>query len=141
MGVIVAHTPYIMRGNSVLWLVDDSAADIEFLTEWMVLATFGTCCLGVVSGIIALIFAILTFRNKSNQDGKQVSGLIIDGRVMTTDELYRTHQEQNKEVSDVPDPFVRSSTENQAIEPISNENDLQIGEEESEDAWKGWDEG
>jgi hypothetical protein len=129
------------EGDSVLWLVDDSASDIEFLTEWMVLATFGTCCLGVMSGIIALIFAILTFRNKSNQDGKQVSGLIIDGRVMTTDELYRIHQEQNKEVSDVPDPFVRSSTDNQAIEPISNENDLQIGEEESEDAWKGWDEG
>ena len=129
------------EGDSVLWLVDDSASDIEFLTEPLVLATFGTCCLGVMSGIIALIFAILMFRNKSNQDGKQVSGLIIDGRVMTTDELYRAHQEQNKEVSDVPDPFVRSSTNNQAIEPISDENDLQIGEEQGEDAWKGWDEG
>ena len=129
------------EGDSVLWLVDDSASDFEFFTEPLVLATFATCCLGVVSGIIALIFAILMFQNKSNQDGKQVSGLIIDGRVMTTDELYRIHQEQNKEVSDVPDPFVRSSTDNQAIEPISNENDLQIGEEESEDAWKGWDEG
>ena len=81
------------------------------------------------------------FQNKSNQDGKQVSGLIIDGRVMTTDELYRAHQEQNKEISDVPDPFVRSSTNNQAIETISDENDLQIGEEEGADAWKGWDEG
>ena len=60
---------------------------------------------------------------------------------MTTDELYRAHQEQNKEVSDVPDPFVRSSTNDQAIEPISDENDLQIGEEGGEDAWKGWDEG
>ena len=128
-------------GDSVLWLVDDSASDIEFLTEWMVLATFGTCCLGVMSGIIALIFAILMFRNKSNQDGKQVSGLIIDGRVMTTDELYHAHQEQNKESSDVPDPFVRNSTNNQVIESISNENDLRIGEEEGGDAWKGWDEG
>ena len=95
----------------------------------------------MMSGIIALIFAILMFRNKSNQDGKQVSGLIIDGRVMTTDELYHAHQEQNKESSDVPDPFVRSSPENQAIQPIYDENDLQIGEEEGEDAWKGWDEG
>ena len=129
------------EGDSVLWLVDDSASDIEFLTEPLVLATFGTCCLGVMSGIIALIFAILMFRNKSNQDGKQVSGLIIDGRVMTTDELYHAHQEQNKESSDVPDPFVRSSPENQAIQPIYDENDLQIGEEEGEDAWKGWDEG
>ena len=129
------------EGDSVLWLVDDSASDFEFFTEPLVLATFATCCLGVMSGIIALIFAILMFQNKSNQDGKQVSGLIIDGRVMTTDELYRAHQEQNKEISDVPDPFVRSSTNNQAIETISDENDLQIGEEDGEDAWKGWDEG
>ena len=129
------------EGDSVLWLVDDSASDFEFFTEPLVLATFATCCLGVMSGIIALIFAILMFQNKSNQDGKQVSGLIIDGRVMTTDELYRAHQEQNKEISDVPDPFVRSSANNQAIEPISDENDLQIGEEDGEDAWKGWDEG
>jgi hypothetical protein len=129
------------EGDSVLWLVDDSASDFEFFTEPLVLATFATCCLGVMSGIIALIFAILMFQNKSNQDGKQVSGLIIDGRVMTTDELYRAHQEQNKEISDVPDPFVRSSANNQAIEPISDENDLQIGEEEGVDAWKGWDEG
>ena len=76
------------EGDSVLWLVDDSASDFEFFTEPLVLATFATCCLGVMSGIIALIFAILMFQNKSNQDGKQVSGLIIDGRVMTTDELY-----------------------------------------------------
>ena len=128
-------------GDSVLWLVDDSASDIEFLTEPLVLATFGACCLGVMSGIIALIFGILVFRDKSNQDGKQVSGLIIDGRVMTTDELYHAYQEQNKEVSDVPDPFVRSSTNNRVKEPISDENDLQIGEEEGGDAWKGWDEG
>ena len=129
------------EGDSVLWLVDDSASDIEFLTDPLVLATFGTCCLGEISGIIALIFAILMFQNKSNQDGKQVSGLIIDGRVMTTDELYRAHQEQNKEISDVPDPFVRTSANRQTIEAISDENDLQIGEEEDEDDWKGWDEG
>ncbi len=128
-------------GDSVLWLVDDSASDIEFLTEPLVLATFGACCLGVMSGIIALIFGILMFRNKSNQDGKQVSGLIIDGRVMTTDELYHAHQEQNTESSDVPDPFVRSSPNDQTIDPTYDKNDLQIGEEEGEDAWKGWDEG
>ena len=128
-------------GDSVLWLVDDSASDIEFLTEPMVLATFGTCCLGVMSGIIALVFAILIFRNKSTQDGKQVSGLIIDGQVMTTDELYRAHQQQNNQVSDVPDPFVGNSTKIQTIESISDGNDLRNGEEEAEDAWKGWDEG
>ena len=107
----------------------------------MVLATFGTCCLGVMSGIIALVFAILIFRNKSTQDGKQVSGLIIDGQVMTTDELYRAYQQQNNQVSDVPDPFVGNSTKIQTIESISDGYDLRIGEEEAEDAWKGWDEG
>ena len=41
----------------------------------------------------------------------------------------------------MPDPFVRNSTNSQTIEAISDENDLQIGEEEDEDDWKGWDEG
>ena len=71
-----------------------------------------------MSGIIALIFAILMFQNKSNQDGKQVSGSIIDGRVMTTDELYHTYREQNNDISDVPEPFVRNSTNNQAVKTI-----------------------
>ena len=136
-GTYILHN----EGESVLWLVDDSASDIEFLMEPLVLAAFGTCCLGVMSGIIALVFAILMFRNKTSQDGKQVSGLIIDGRVMTTDDLYRAYQEQNKNGSDVPDPFVRNSTNSQTIEAISDENDLRIGEEEDEDDWKGWDEG
>ena len=81
------------------------------------------------------------FRNKTSQDGKQVSGLIIDGRVMTTDDLYHAYQEQNKNGPDVPDPFVRNSTNSQTIEAISDENDFRIGEEEDEDDWKGWDEG
>lgn len=129
------------EGDSVLWLVDDSASDTEFLTEPLILAAFGTCCLGVISGIIALIFAILMLGNRSSKDGKQVSGLVIDGKVMTTDELYRAYQEQNIDASGVPEPFVRNPSNNKTIQSVSDESDFQIGEDDSDDEWKGWDEG
>jgi len=129
------------EGDSVLWLVDDTASDIESLTEPLVLATFGTCCLGVISGIIALIFAILMLGNRSRKDGKQVSGLVIDGKVMTTDELYRAYQDQNNDASGVPEPFVTNPSNKQTIQSVSNVGDSQIGEDDSDDDWKGWDEG
>ena len=129
------------EGNSVLWLVDDSASDSEFLTEPLIIAAFGTCCLGVISGIIALIFAILMLGNSSSKDGKQVSGLVIDGIVMTTDELYRAYREQNNDTSGVPEPFVTNPSNKQNIQSDSDESDSQIGEGDSDDDWKGWDEG
>ena len=129
------------EGDSVLWLVDDTASDIESLTEPLVLATFGTCCLGVISGIIALIFAILMLGNRSRKDGKQVSGLVIDGKVMTTDELYRAYQNQNNDASGVPEPFVTNPSNKQTIQSVSNVGDSQLGEDDSDDDWKGWDEG
>ena len=129
------------EGDSVLWLVDDSASDSEFLAEPLILAAFATCCLGILSGMIALIFAILMLGNKSNKDGKQVSGLVIDGKVMTTDELYRAYQEQNNDASDVPEPFVTSPSNEQTTHSISDVSDSKIREGDSDDDWKGWDEG
>jgi hypothetical protein len=129
------------EGDSVLWLVDDSASDSEFLTEPLIIAAFGTCCLGVISGIIALIFAILLLANRSNKDGKQVSGLVIDGKVMTTDELYRAYRQQNNDTSGVPEPFVTNSSNTQNIQSVSDESDSKIVEGVSDDDWKGWDEG
>ena len=128
-------------GDSVLWLVDDTASDGEFLTEPLILTAFATCCLGIMSGIIALIFAILMLANKSSKDGKQVSGLVIDGKVMTTDELYHAYREQGNDTSDVPEPFVRNSSITQTVESHSEENLSEIIEDEPNDDWKGWDEG
>ena len=129
------------EGDSVLWLVDDTASDIESLTEPLILAAFATCCLGIMSGIIALIFAILMLGNRSSKDGKQVSGLVIDGKVMTTEELYRAYQEQNNDTSGVPEPFVTNPSNKQNIQSVSDEGDSQNGKDDSDDDWKGWDEG
>ena len=127
-------------GSSTLWLVDDSASELKVLTDPVVLAMFGACCLGVISGIIAMVFAFLMLRHKSKGDGTPVSGLIIDGRVMTTDELYHVHQQQDA-VSDVPDPFVETTNSTQIIPPITNDSVSQDAEEESDEDWKGWDKG
>ena len=129
------------EGDSVLWLVDDSASDSEFLTEPLIIAAFGTCCFGVISGIIALIFAILMLGNRSSKDGKQVSGLVIDGKVMTTDELYRAYQEKNNDTSGVPEPFVTNPSNKQNIQSVSDDGDSKNGKDDSDDDWKGWDEG
>ena len=60
---------------------------------------------------------------------------------MTTDELYRAYQEQNNDASGVPEPFVRNPSNNQTIQSVSDESDFQIGKDDSDDEWKGWDEG
>ena len=128
-------------GDSVLWLVDDTASELKVFSDPVILAMFGTCCFGVMSGIIALIFAILMLQNKSKDDGRKPSGLIIDGKVLTTDELYRAHQEQNTDASGVPKPFVTNSSNKQNIQPVSDEGDSQNGKDDSDGDWKGWDEG
>jgi len=126
-------------GGSTLWLVDETASGLKGFSDPSVIGLFTTCCLGVISGIIALIFALLMLQNKSKQDGKRVSGLIIDGRVMTTDELYRAHQK--KDDPGVPDPFVERRNDSQKTEQTPSGSGSQIVREETNDAWKGWDEG
>ena len=128
-------------GDSTLWLVDETASSIEWVSNPSVLGLLTTCCFGVISGFIALIFAILMLGNRSSKDGKQVSGLVIDGKVMTTDELYRAYREQNNDTSGVPEPFVTNPSMKQNIQSDSDESDSQIGEGDSDDDWKGWDEG
>ena len=128
-------------GDSVLWLVDDSASDSEFLTEPLIIAAFGTCCLGVISGIIALIFAILMLQNKSKDDGRKPSGLIIDGKVMTTDELYRSQNQKISSNSDVPNPFIETGNNDEEKVSKISKPEPEESYESSNDAWKGWDEG
>ena len=60
---------------------------------------------------------------------------------MTTDELYHAYREQGNDTSDVPEPFVRNSSITQTVEPHSEENLSEIQEDETNDDWKGWDEG
>ena len=128
-------------GNSVLWLVDDTASELKVFSDPIIIAMFGTCCFGVISGIVALIFAILMLQNKSKDDGRKPNGLIIDGKVMTTDELYRSQNQTNLSDSEVQNPFIR--IENKDAENVSKTSKTEPEEssESSHDAWKGWDEG
>ena len=80
-------------------------------------------------------------QNKSKDEGRKPSGLIIDGKVMTTDELYRSQNQKISSNSDVPNPFI--GTENNDEEKVSKISKPEPEEsyESSNDAWKGWDEG
>ena len=130
-------------GDNTLWLVDDAAAESEMLRNPIVLLMASTCCFGFIIGLLAIIFAIISTRQKPRKKEKIVSGLVIDERVMTTDELYR--MQKGEEVSDssftqekVADPFVSSDAAPAAKQKIIQQDlDSEIDETE----WKEWDEG
>ena len=141
------------EGDSTLWLVDDYSSEMEIISNPTILAMFGTCCFGLIAGLIAIIFAILAFRSRSNAPQQQVRGIVIEGRVMTTDELYRSQQQtesgadesgstraQNQS-SSVPDPFVGQPAEVASQPPNNTEQSTNKDGEQGEESWKGWDEG
>ncbi len=152
------------EGNSDLWLVDDFANEMQVFTDPTVLLMFGSCCLGLIIGIVAIVFAVLTLRNRGGDKGQKVSGIVIDGRVMTTDELYRAHREggvQSSEntagnagttdpASQVPDPFIDSPSQSNAQEPsnspVARQSPQEVhssgeGAAERDENWRSWDEG
>ena len=141
------------EGDSTLWLVDDYASEMEIISNPTILAMFGTCCFGLIAGLIAIIFAILAFRSRSNAPQQQVKGIVIEGRVMTTDELYRSQQQtesgagesgitqaQNQS-SSVPDPFVGQPAEVASQPPNNTDQSTNKDGEQGGESWKGWDEG
>ncbi|MFL2956401.1 MAG: hypothetical protein CND29_03145 [Marine Group II euryarchaeote MED-G36] len=129
-------------GDNTLWLVDDAAAESEMLRNPIVLFMGSTCCFGFIIGLLAIIFAIISTRQKPRNKEKVVSGLVIDGRVMTTDELYRIQKGEEVSASSfaqekVADPFVSSDTVPAKQKIIQQDLDSGINEAE----WKEWDQG
>ena len=117
-------------GDSTLWLVDDVSAGVALLeNQWVVLMFLG-CCLGLPLGGVAL-FLVFFDRRSSRKDS---APLIIpsEGRLPTTDELYRQYRDspQGEAEQNVPDPFLGQA-------PTSEEKQR----EESGADWRGWDEG
>lgn len=137
------------EGNSELWLVDDFANEMQVFSEPSVLVMFGSCCLGLIVGLVAIVFAILTLKNRDSGDGKQVSGIVIEGRVMTTDELFRAQQggdagsnePQRHGVDKVPDPFTGSQDSQPEQESARISDASQEASEQGSDKWRSWDEG
>jgi len=129
-------------GDNTLWLVDDAAAESEMLRNPIVLLMASTCCFGFTIGLLAIIFAIISSRQKPRKKEKVVSGLVIDGRVMTTDELYKIQKGGEVNTSSftqekVADPFVSNETPTAKQKIIQQDLDSEINETE----WKEWDEG
>ena len=141
------------EGDSTLWLVDDYTSQIEIISNPTILAMFGSCCFSLIAGLIAIIFATLAFRSRSKAPKQQVSGVIIEGRVMTTDELFRAQQQNDssadevgiaqvqRQSSNVPDPFVGQSTEVASQPPKKTDSSTSKDGDQGGESWRGWDEG
>ena len=141
------------EGDSTLWLVDDYASQIEIISNPTILAMFGSCCFSLIAGLIAIIFATLAFRSRSKAPKQEVRGIVIEGRVMTTDELYRTQQktesgsdengiaQAQRPSSNVPDPFVGQSDEVFSQTPTKSDSSTNKDGEQGGESWRGWDEG
>jgi hypothetical protein len=139
------------EGDSTLWLVDDYASEMKIISNPTILAMFGSCCFSLIAGLIAIIFATLAFRSRSKAPKQQVSGVVIEGRVMTTDELFRAQQQTESGADEagiaqaqhpspnVPDPFVGQSTEVASQPPKKTDSSTSI--DEGGESWRGWDEG
>tara|TARA_Y100001968_G_scaffold331933_1_gene388308 strand:- start:19846 stop:20619 length:774 start_codon:yes stop_codon:yes gene_type:complete len=125
-------------GDDTLWLVDESSMQLKMLTIPTVLLLFSTCCFGLISGVMAIILAILSLRFQRITEEK-VTGIVVSDDIMSTDELYRTYHKLNDEekIGAVADPFVNKNLEKEILEPeVKNEINPT-----SESEWKEWDEG
>ncbi len=115
--------------STTLWLVDDVAAqNALFKSGWFVMMFLG-CCLGLPLGIVAVVLALV-----GRGQGKEVAdGVVLteEGRLPTTDELYRQHRglPEAETTQTVADPFPEQGEA--AKEPPAQE----------EKDWRGWDEG
>ena len=115
--------------SSTLWFVDDvSAQNALFGSGWFVMMLLG-CCLGLPLGIVAVVLAIVG----RGQNKKVEEGVVFaeEGRLPTTDELYRQHRglPEAEGAETVADPFPG--------QPKAAENPPTKDEKD----WSRWDEG
>ena len=117
-------------GETVLWFVDDLAWQAALFGEsWFLVVMFG-CCMGPIVGLIALILAFVGWSRRRKSGSSVV--MTKEGRLPTTDELYRQYRglSESEAGQNVPDPFVGQV-------PVVDDPQR----EESEEDWRGWDEG
>ncbi len=129
-----------------LIVVDNAELQSKLLTEPLLLLMIISCCGGSTATLAAIILFFLQMRNRGETEQK-VSGLVVDGRVMTTNELYRMQRGGAKEEpveSVVADPFVDRESK------TTRQEEIQDSKEESTDSakidsdsveWRSWDEG
>ncbi len=129
-----------------LIVVDNAELQSKLLAEPLLLLMMISCCGGLTATLAAIILFFLQLRNRGETEQK-VSGLVVDGQVMTTNELYRMQRGGAKEEpgeSAVADPFVDRESKTTRQEEITD------SKEESTDSanidsdsveWRSWDEG
>ena len=129
-----------------LIVVDNAELQSKLLAEPFLLLMMISCCGGLSATLAAIILFFLQLRNRGETEQK-VSGLVVDGQVMTTNELYRMQRGGAKEEpveSAVADPFVDRESKTTRKEKIRDP------KEESTDStkidsdsveWRSWDEG
>ena len=123
-------------GSTTLWFVDDISAQAGLFTDpWFVVMMLG-CCIGPIFGVIGLILALIGWGNRGKENAPVV--LSNEGRLPTTDELYRQYHgiEEETEV-DVPDPFADVG-QTKARESVTQEESMK---ENPKPDWEWWDEG
>jgi len=115
-------------GNTTLWFVDDiSAQKALFGNGWFVMMFFG-CCLGIPLGVVALIL-VLAGRGQRKKAGGPVV-MSKEGRLPTTDELYRQYRGLPEEEESIADPFPGQTKVGEESQQTEGDRD-----------WQGWDEG
>jgi hypothetical protein len=129
-----------------LIVVDNAELQSKLLAEPFLLLMMISCCGGLSATLAAIILFFLQLRNRGETEQK-VSGLVVDGQVMTTNELYRMQRGGAKEEpveSAVADPFVDRESK------TTRQEEIQDSKEESTDSakidsdsveWRSWDEG
>ena len=129
-----------------LIVVDNAELQSKLLAEPLLLLMMISCCGGLSATLAAIILFFLQLRNRGETEQK-VSGLVVDGQVMTTNELYRMQRGGAKEEpveSAVADPFVDRESK------TTRQEEIQDSKEESTDSakidadsveWRSWDEG
>jgi hypothetical protein len=129
-----------------LIVVDNAELQSKLLAEPLLLLMMISCCGGLSATLAAIILFFLQLRNRGETEQK-VSGLVVDGQVMTTNELYRMQRGGAKEEpvdSAVADPFVdrESKTTRQEEIPDSKEESTDSAKIDSDSVeWRSWDEG
>jgi len=129
-----------------LIVVDNAELQSKLLAEPLLLLMMISCCGGLSATLAAIILFFLQLRNRGETEQK-VSGLVVDGQVMTTNELYRMQRGGAKEEpvdSAVADPFVdrESKTTRQEEIPDSKEEFTDSAKIDSDSVeWRSWDEG
>jgi len=129
-----------------LIVVDNAELQSKLLAEPLLLLMMIGCCGGLSATLAAIILFFLQLRNRGETEQK-VSGLVVDGQVMTTNELYRMQRGGVKEEpveSAMADPFVdrESKTTRQEEMQDSKEESTDSAKIESDSVeWRSWDEG